>query len=366
MKVFKILLTLFFLAAVVSAQEQQLIRDQKLNSSCYFKMIGAGDARLTILALPQIYSWAIRENMALDAVSIPALAVSNFDKSSIIRLTNTKLRLSYNYQNLAIGTFGLKIPMGINQFSTGQEITAGLAATRQLGVRFSDLYNTFDISMGASSSTAFKDLGPGDLSMGLGLAMLFKTAFTPQEGGSNSFSPGNEFNVSLASEYAMIVQQRKVGLFLDLGFTIYGSDKMGDKVITKVGNKFDWALQGNTDVMQLPVQLRLANFIKGANTIEKIGETTVKSNDLIISLQAPVPVASWKPYQPYGRIMMGNYSGGSAMAGSATVFSLAGGGAYRLNEQMFLQGETVIDMGGYTGRGVFGVSVNGGINYNLK
>jgi hypothetical protein len=348
------------------AEEAQFIRDQKLNSTIYCKMVKVGDTKAMLLAIPEVYSTALGNNLAVDAVCTPAWAVSSMDQGYIIRLSSTKARLSYNYRSLAIGTFGIKVPMGINQFSPNQERTAGILAARQLGVRYADLFNSFDISAGVSSSAAFKDVGPGDVSAGLGVAMLIKLPYQPQEGNDQSFNPGDEFNLSVAGEYAFRALDRNMSAFLDLGFTIYGSDQMGDNKVTDVGNKFNWAMSGKTELKELgdvPVQVRLANYIKGANAVERVGETTKKSSDLIISLQSGLPLLT--QYQPYAQLAFGSYSGGSLAENSSFVVSPAVGGSFRLREKLFAQGEAGLDVGSYGENTVLGLMIQGTVKYQF-
>jgi hypothetical protein len=347
----------------LSAEEPQFIRDQKLNSTMYCKMVRIGDTKVMLLAVPEVYSTVLSKALSLDAVCTPAWAVSSMDAGAILRLTSTKARLSYNYKDLAIGTFGVKVPAGINQFSPNQERTAGILAARQLGVRHADLFNTCDISAGMSSSAAFKDVGAGDVSVGLGVAMLFKLPYQPQDGNDQSFDPGDEFNLSVAGEYAFRAMERSMSAFLDLGFTIYGSDEMGDSKITDVGNKFNWAVSGRTKLGGVPAQVRLANYIKGANAVEKVGETTKKSSDLIIALQSGLPVLT--QYGPYAQLTFGRYAGGSLAENNALIITPAAGGSFRLNEKMFAQGEAGLDFGSYGENSVLGLMIQGSLKYQF-
>ena len=331
-----------------------------LASSMYLKTLRSNAIQTTLLALPEVYHVPMTRDINLDIVTIPVLAFGSAGNAMVARLANTKARAVYNYQDKALITFGLKIPLGINRFNANQEKTAGFLATRQFGFRNANLYNTFDISASASSSIAFQDMGPGDLSMGLGVAGLFKMPFQPTEV-DQSFNPGDEVSISFASEYVMMVSNRKIRTLLDLGLTLYGSDKLGDNVTTEVGSRFNWALSGDTKIKTLPLDVRFANYIKGANKADKSGLTTKDSNDLMIALRGGLPLL--QNYAPYGLLRLAYYEGGNLFENNAFVTTVGGGASKRLNERMFAHGELGLDFGKYGDAGIFGISLEGGVKY---
>ena len=359
---------ILFLIAVtcgsVVAQRTDFIRDRNFEGGLYAKTAWVGGGNATLIALPMVYSMAYTEDLSFDAVTIPAFAFSSPSNSSVLRLSNTKLRATYVWNNILIATFGAKVPTGLNGFDESQLGTAGSIATRQLGFRNANLFNTCDIIAGVSSSLPFKDAGPGDLSLGLGLSYLYKIPYQPVAGADVWFSPASEFNISLAGEYVFLAAARQITLLADLGFTVYGADEYGETDPVEVGAKFNWALFGATEMVPgLPASVRLANYKKGANTQGRIGETNKEASDLIITLKHGLPLLINSA--PYGMLSLGTYSGGGNNFGDALVTTIGGGVSPRLSEHLFANGEVGIDLGELGGDFVFGMEVYGKIQYKF-
>lgn len=347
-----------------------LLRDPMVNTGLYFKHAFVGDESATLLSLPTIYSGAISDVLSVDAMTTPAMAMSSTDESSIFRLAGTRVRASYVYKELLVGSLGLKLPTGTNQFTSGQLATAGNIGSRQLAFKNSNMFNSLDVCAGASSSLGFKDIGPGDLAVGLGLSYMFKAPYTPMDGMEESFDPADEFNASIASEYVFIALDRKITTMFDLGFTIYGSDQVGEGNEISAGGKFNWALFAAADVIDnLPASVRLANYKKGANSVDKQGETTKEASDIVFTLKSALPIAKLEQYQPFGSLTFASYSGGGvATAGDAFITTLGGGGSYRLSEHMFTNAELGLDFGSLKGgedMGVFGIELAGNLAYKF-
>lgn len=341
------------------------IRQPDLESGVYFKTAWIGDNQATLFALPTVYSFAMSERIGVDAATTPALAYSNFDNSSIVRLSNTKFRLSCNLKNLLLLTAGARVPTGFNQYSGEQLLTSGSLAARSLAFRYSNLMSALDLSAGASSGLVFRDVGDGDLSMGLGLSYLFRGAFQPQESDDRAFDPGDEVSASVALEYAFLAFDRRNRIFADLGTTFYGDDTYGDRESISPGSKFNWALQASTFLApRWPLSFRLANFRKGANeNPERFGETTKKASDLLVILTSGLPFRS--AGNPFVRLTFGSYAGGGSMASDneATVFTLSGGADTRLSEHLFGSAEAGVDMGTLNDEGVLGVECQVKVNW---
>jgi hypothetical protein len=361
-----ILLFTSFFAALASAQIAQFIREPDLQTGLYVKNVWVGDSHVGLITLPTLYSFCMTNNLSVDAATSPAFATSSSDNSSVLQLSNTKFRVSYLYQNLVLGTLGLKIPTSFNQYSNPELFTVGDVATRQLSFQYSNLFNSFDICAGLSSSLAFKDVGEGDLSVGLGLSYLYKGPFTPSEEMNQEFSPGNEFNASTAAEYVFIAYDRKITAMADLGFTLYGDDQFGDAEKIEVGGKFNWALFAATELTDVwPVSVRLANYRKGANAnVGRLGETAKSASDLLFTASSGIPL--WTDYKPYGRLTLASYAGGGAGGfGDAFILTINGGAIKRLMEHVFLSGEMGFDMGSLEKSGVFGFELQGTVNYKF-
>jgi hypothetical protein len=319
------------------------------------------------MALPLSVSGKLRDDISLTAVTIPSFATSDMENSSIFRVASTRLRATYLYKDMFIGTLGLRLPTGTNQFTGEQLSTAGNLATRQLGMQYSYLFNSLDINLGASTSLGFKDIGPGDLSVGFGLSYLYKGSYTPSDESDASFSPGNEFNIIAATEYVFVAWDRKIDAMLDLGLTVYGADVVSDSIEIDAGSKFNWALSASTEYLpDLTGSVRIANYKKGAIKHAKLGETSKESSDLILALKSTLPLKMLAEYQPYGTATFGFYDGGGAKGyGSAFVFTLGGGGSKRLSERLFVDGEFGLDMGSLEEMGLFATELSGGLNYKF-
>jgi hypothetical protein len=238
-------------------------------------------------------------------------------------------------------------------------------ATRQLSFRNADLFSTVDVSAGLSSCLAFLDVGPGDLSVGLGLSYLFKGAFTPAGEPDMSFNPGDEFNVATAAEYVFLAADRRITAMVDVGFTIYGNDKPEEGPEIEAGSKVNWAFNAATEVIEnVPASVRLANYRKGANAIKDFAETQKDASDLILSLRGGIPLLL--EYRPYGIMTFGFYGGGGANGfGDAFIFTVGAGASARLSERMFVSAELGLDMGGLEEEGVFGIELGGGLQYKF-
>jgi len=369
-----------FLLFLTMTLQGQWVRNPYLDAGFYFKHASAGEQNATLLALPTIYSFSMNDQLSLDAITTPTLATSSEDNSSILRVSNTKFRASYVYKELLIGTFGLKLPTGTNQFTEEQTTSAGGIATRQLAFKNANIYNSLDVSAGISSCLAFKDIGPGDLSVGLGFSYLFKGPYTPKEVPDASFSPGNEFNTSIAAEYIFIAADRKITSLFDLGFTVYGSDELEDGPTIEAGLKVNWALFLATEVIdKLPASLRLANYKKGASTTDRDGQTTKGSDasDIVFTLKAAIPVEALV-YQPFGSLSLASYEGEKSGIGDAFIATIGTGGSYRISEHLFTGAELGLDFGSMTGleldddnkpkmkdQSVFGIEVSGNLQYKF-
>ncbi|MFH0922172.1 MAG: hypothetical protein V1913_17650 [Fibrobacterota bacterium] len=353
------------LAAGLFAMDLSFVRDRSLETGVYAKTVRVGHSRATLFALPTVYSCALPNGLAFDAATVPVLGLSDLETSGIARLSNTKARLSWLYHDFLIATFGLRLPTGFNQFTSSQLITAGNIASRQLLFQNANLFSSLDLSASLASSLAFRDIGDGDLSLGLGLAYLYKGAVTPVEDSKLSFDPADEFSISLATEYDFRAYERKCQTLLDLGFTLYGSDQQQDAKALAIGNKFNWAFSGGVELAEnLPLTVRVANFIKGANTHKLYGETSKKSSDLIASVTSGLPFA--RPQRPYAKLTLASYSGGGLQGyGDAFVTSLALGAAFRLSERLSLQNEISVDLGSLEGSGLLGLSGNAAFRYQF-
>jgi hypothetical protein len=362
-------LAITFLAALQAAALTlpEFIREPVWQSGFYLKNTWIGNSRTMLLALPNVYSFALSERLGVDAATTAALANSNFANSSILRLANSKLRLSYNYRDFLMGTFGVRLPLWRNQFSGEQLITAGDIGARQLNFQNSSLFNSLDFFGGLSSSLAFKDVGDGDLSLGLGLSYYYKGAYTPVEGTDIEFNPGNEFNMSLASEYAFRAFERKITAMADIGFTFFGADQYGSTQEISVGSKFNWALFMATEITEVfPVSVRLANYRKGANENPgRYGETSKKASDLVFTAMSGIPF--FTDYRPYAKLSLAGYSGGGSPAADndAFIVTLGGGASYRLSEHIFADGELGFDMGALGKSGVFGFDLSSQVHYKF-
>jgi hypothetical protein len=359
-----ILSAVILTASVALAQEgaarTQFIRQQEAQSGIYAKSSWTKQGSTMLFALPTFFSGALSEHMGLDGSVVPALGFRGADQSVLARIANTRLRASYNFRNLLLATLGVRVPTGFNRFSDGQLNTQGNLAARQLNFQNGYLFNTLDVCAGLASSLGFADLGIGDLSFGAGLSYLFKGAFQPAKQPGEVFDPGDEFNLSFAAEYAMLVGDRHATAKCDLGFTYFGEDHYTDTV--KAGAKFNWAIEGSMPITPMvPISLRIANFLKGV-TRDRYGETGKGTNDLIIASTCGIPFAS--DYAPYAKLMMGGYSGGFFdKAANALIFTLGGGGSKRINQQLSARTELGLDMGAVGGGGIFGVELQGAMTY---
>lgn len=345
----------------------EFIRNPVWQTGFYFKNVSVGDSRAMLFALPNVYSFALNDQIGVDAATTLSMANSNFDHSTILRPTNTKFRLSYNYRDFILGTLGVRVPVFTNQFSGEQLITAGGIGSRQLGFQNANLFNALDVCLGLASSMAIKDVGEGDLSTGLGLSYLIKGAYTPTESRDLEFSPGNEFNVSLAGEYVFIGYDRQIRTLADIGFTLYGQDQYGPREEVSVGGKFNWSLFASTELSEvLPVSVRLANYRKGANeNPSRYGETSKKASDLVFTMTSGIPLAL--PYHPFGKLTLAGYSGGGApdVKNDAFVVTVGGGASYRLMEHIFTSAEIGVDMGKLGELGVLGIELSGTVHYQF-
>jgi hypothetical protein len=356
--------------ALIAAPVDQFIREPVFDEGIYARSVKVGTTTTLLAALPTFYSFSLGKNLAADMGVIPAAAVSDIDHSTILRVANTKLRLSYNFCNAVLATFGCRIPTGFNQFSGEQLVTAGNLATRQCDFQYANLFNSFDLFGGVATSAAFTGVGKGDLSIGLGAAYLYKGAFQPSASINDQFDPGDELNLSIAANYTVPVRDRTASFLADIGYTYFGPDRFGATEETVAGSKFNWALsaqlgRGGT----VPFSVRLANYRKGA-TIDRsrLGETGRNANDLLFTAVAPLRFAA--ALQPYVKLGAGSYSGGGVYpADSADVKARIGsiglGGSARCTEHLFASLETGVDAGTMGTKSVLGVEFQAGITFRF-
>ncbi|MBL8026232.1 MAG: hypothetical protein JNL74_07465, partial [Fibrobacteres bacterium] len=252
-------------AALASEPRPDFIRTPELNGDLYFKTVSVGEVTTTLFALPLAYSCALNKELSFDAATTPVIAFTSLDNSTVVRLSGLKGRLTYNFRNMLLGTVGVHIPTGTNKFSGEELLTAGNVSSRQLGFSEGALYNTIDIFGSAAAGMVFKDLGSGDLSIGLGGSFLYKGSFIPTDVADSVYDPGSEGNISLAVEYLFLAFERRNTLLLDFGVTMYGEDKYSGETFRR-GNKLNWSLTAQSSVNpKIPLSLRIANYIKGAN-----------------------------------------------------------------------------------------------------
>lgn len=343
-------------------ERARFIRQPVLENGVYARSSWIGSDPTLLVALPTFYSTTLTERLSADAGIVPAAALSSVDRSSVARVSNTKVRFSYNIGNALLATAGARIPAGGNRLSGEQLATAGNLASRQLNFQYANLFNSLDLFAGLATSVAFANLGAGDLSVGLAGAFLYKSKFKPSSDRDEYFDPGDETTVSLAAEYAMPLSGRAGGFLADVGYTYYGPDRFGAEERITAGSKFNWAFAAEYGTLGI----RVANYRKGLNVSRsRYGETSKSANDLLATLVGRLPVLPI--LQPYFKLGMGSYSGGGVypsetIPNTATIGTAGVGGVARFGEHLFLNFETGVDAGTFERKRILGVELQAGMS----
>jgi hypothetical protein len=349
-------------AAAPGNPAAQFIRQPVLENGVYARSSWIGSDPTVLVAAPTFYSVALGDRLSADAGVIPSAAFTGVDNSAIARVSNTKVRFSYNIGNALLATAGARIPTGFNRLSGEQLATAGNLASRQLNFQYANLFNSLDLCAGLASSVAFPHLGRGDLSVGVAAAFLHKSRFRPSDDLDEFFDPGDETTVSLAAEYAAPLFERQGSLLADIGYTYYGADRFGAAEYVTAGSKFNWAVTAEYGA----VGLRVANYRKGMNASRsRYGETSKNANDLVATASAGLPLLP--KLKPFVKLGFGSYSGGGIYAAEnikneAMVGSAGFGGTARLGEHLFFHGETGFDAGTFDHKRLLGAELQAGLS----
>jgi hypothetical protein len=337
-----------------------------LTGGAVIQVFGYGaDWAVTEIALPLTGSMPLSDALFLDVASTPAMSTSSGNGGNLFGMTNTKVRGAYLLKDWAIFTLGFKLPTWVNKFDTDDLITMGRLSKKGSGFVVTDYFQTLDMNVTGSGGYTFPDIGPGDLTAGLGIGYLFKGPYSPAE--DLDYSPGNQLNISLAVEYVFLLLERRNRAMLDIGYTNYGQDKLNDQEVFELGSKKNWALSLSSQVTpEIPVSLRLANYwANGASRVSfkgelKDAETTV-NQDFYMTATAGIPML---PHlAPYGQVTLGFQGEDDNQANNGFVTGLGVGGSKRMSEHIFLQAYSNLVLGGLEGVFIYGLQLGGKVMF---
>ena len=201
-----------------------------------------------IKILPVFQRWSIESNYAITEISFPTLfyypvsralslslrgnqATVAGDVNSLSGLTDTQLSCSYHIENAnLVFNLGLNLPSGKKELTANEFSTSAQIAYRYFNFKVPGFGQGFNISPGISWAAPVSD----NLVFGLGATYQKKGGFRPIENMSDNYNPGDEilvtagFDIKLAPTTTFAV---------DVIYTTYGEDKMGNMTVFGSGDK---------------------------------------------------------------------------------------------------------------------------------
>ncbi|MFH1759635.1 MAG: hypothetical protein ABIA63_00910 [bacterium] len=363
----KFLLILIILISIpIDAQEPRtsFFRGSNIYSGLHLEFWNWSNVQTLETVLPIYYSMnldAFFDGLAIDAVTSPTFALTHKEEANtIFGLAGTKIRTSYNYKNLVIGTFGVQIPTGTNKLSASQTQTVGAIATKQMAFKLSRFNTGLDMDFTASSSYEILE----DLVLGASLGFLMHGSFTPTEG-MKKYNPGNEFTIALGTDYTIFAMNRKISLYGDFIWTTYTADEYDKKDVFDAGEKITFNLRGSIKLNQYFLNMLGITFNSRGNNTNINNDTTVNKIDAgeELLLSNYIYLLGVKKYSPYAIGKISIYGSNGAKSGSAFILGMGGGGSLALAGNISIKAQAVLELGSMTGSALIGMELSGGINY---
>jgi hypothetical protein len=314
--------------------------------------------------VPVYYSMGldkVTKGLALDLVTSPVLAfVTGTGTGSLFRVAGSKIRASYNVKDYVLVTSGVQIPTGNNNLSAQEQSVVSNMGTRQLGFMVTDVQSGINWNTTATSSFQIND----DFIIGAGLGYLLRGRYTPVAGGG-SYNPGDELTFTAGCDYTMLFSETKLKLMGEYMFTYYGVDRLNDTTkVFQASPRHTINLRGDLkparglrDLAVLSLNLFGENKVWTGTIQQPRGKTDIftLSNYLYLSKMANI--------SPYVLATVNLFVPNSDVPGQAFVAGLGAGGALQISRTLSVRAQAAVEGGSMNNNGLFGVELNGGINY---
>ncbi|MBF0429713.1 MAG: hypothetical protein HQK83_00425 [Fibrobacteria bacterium] len=355
----------FTQTATENATKHSFIRGTRLFTGVHLEYWGYRETNSLETVLPIYYSMDLNnyvQGLSVDLVTSPMFGSLMSEKvtnnESVLGLSNTKARASYNFNNLIISSFGIQVPTGSNEQSLQQQNTVSALSTRNYHFRVSQIGSGLDLDFTVSSSYELFD----DFIVGFGAGFLTHGPFTPVEDGLE-YNPGEEISAALGADYLLMAGSRQIKFIGDAIFTYYTTDKLDDKDYYQSGFRLNLSISASTRLSPAYYNtLNLVLALRGDGKFEN-GPSYQPGNELLISDY--VHFLKHKKFNPFVLARVFLFGENEFEESSAQTFGLGGGGSLKLNNLISARAELIIDAGLMDKDLVFGTEVNGGLNYDF-
>ncbi len=342
--------------------EASFLRGTKLYSGIHMEFWNYAQLQTVETVVPVYYSMNLDqylEGVAVDLVTSPTYGtlIGNDISDNLFGLAGTKARVSYNFNNAILGTFGIQAPTGTNKLSQQQTNTVGALSTKQMNFKVSRYGTGLDLDLTFSTSWELMD----DFIIGAAMGILTHGAFNPVDN-SQEYNPGNEMSAILGADYTMYTGGKKLRLSGDLTYTHYTADEINNKGVFAAGDKYNLNVTGSTKLS--PGYYNSTSLTFTFRTEEKVlaaASSNSPGNDLLFNNR--LHLLKYKKYSPFIITRIYKYFADENGNGSAFTAGAGAGGYLALAPRMTLNAEAAMDMGVLNSSFLFGFEINGGVNY---
>ncbi len=200
------------------------------------------DRGITEWSVPLRATIPLREDLQLSLRGSFASATGD-GLATVSGLSDAQASLSYVRP---VGDGSVILSAGVNAPTGKQELTLSEFATATLlSQNFFDFrVPGFGQGLGLATGATWAVPVGEDVVLGLGGSFRYQGGYTPVEGMTEDYTPGNEVLITGGLDYRL---SRTSALSGDVSFTIYGTDQLGDVDRFEAGNRFAAAVQYRRD-----------------------------------------------------------------------------------------------------------------------
>ncbi|MFQ5570999.1 MAG: hypothetical protein ACE5G0_15070, partial [Rhodothermales bacterium] len=237
MKRLLLLLLMLGLAAEGAAQESSLYLSSQqqpvqISLGALYQNYTEDDNSISEFSIPLMLSIPVGDRFGLSLVANQASATGD-SLESVSGVSDAQVGVSY-YQRL--GRSSLVVSLGVNLPSGKRELTVDEFET---SIFLSQHFYNFRVpgfGQGFNISPGFVFAFPAgeNVVLGVGASYQVKGGFKPQEGMTDDYDPGDELLVTGGLDYRI---DRASNLSVDVTFTHYQSDALGDEEVYATGDK---------------------------------------------------------------------------------------------------------------------------------
>ncbi|MCU0609714.1 MAG: hypothetical protein MUF22_08125 [Chitinispirillaceae bacterium] len=313
--------------------------------------------------LPIYYSIGLKNvapGLALDVVTSPTLALqAGAATNTLFRVAGSKLRASYNFNNLFLATAGVQVPTGSNTLSQSEQSVAGAISTPQMAFKITDMQSGVNGSFSLASSIQVDD----DLVVGAAVGGLVRSEFIPVKD-AKAFNPGDELTATLGADYTLQLSGSRLTLMGEYLFSYYTWDRSGNIAFYHAAPRHGINLRADHKPVQGVRNLAALAFnLYGKNRQLVAGSITNKVRSDIFLLNDYLYFPAVRNMFPYALVTANVFTEGGSGTGKAVVGGLGGGGAWQMSRAMVIRGQAVLQGGAMNRTPLYGIELNGGVQY---